>query len=116
MDFFCQHKGIFASLLCRLEFAGSRTYPKTYVWAHMTSTTPMLGEMGKWQAGQRSTSRLSREAGVSGTSLEVQWLGLSSFTAEGTGSVPAWGTKIPHAMPCGQKKKNRLGFLFLQIR
>ena len=26
--------------------------------------------------------------------LEVQWLGLSTFIAEGPGSIPGWGTKI----------------------
>ena len=33
-----------------------------------------------------------------GTSLVVQWLRLSAFTAGGTGSIPGWGTKIPHAV------------------
>ena len=32
-----------------------------------------------------------------GNSLVVQWLGLHTFTAEGRGSVPGWGTKIPQA-------------------
>ena len=32
-----------------------------------------------------------------GSSLAVQWLGLSASTAAGTGSIPGWGTKIPHA-------------------
>ena len=35
----------------------------------------------------------------------VQWLGLCTFTAEGTGSVPARGTKIPQAVQHSQKKK-----------
>lgn len=26
-----------------------------------------------------------------------QWLGLSAFTTEGTGSIPGWGAKIPRA-------------------
>ena len=30
-----------------------------------------------------------------GNSLAVQWLGLGAFTAEGLGSIPVWGTKIP---------------------
>ena len=37
-------------------------------------------------------------------SLTVQWLGLHAFTAEGSGSVPGWGTKIPQAVWHGQKK------------
>ena len=38
-----------------------------------------------------------------GNSLVVQWLGLSAFTAKGTGSIPGQGTKIPQATH--QKKK-----------
>ena len=37
-----------------------------------------------------------------GNSLAVQWLGLLTFTAEGTGSIPGWGTKIPQAVRPGQ--------------
>ena len=37
----------------------------------------------------------------------VQGLGLHTFTAEGTGSVPGWGTKIPQAAQWGQKKKKK---------
>ena len=38
-------------------------------------------------------------------SLVVQWLGLHAFTAEGPGSIPSQGTKIPQARQHGQKKK-----------
>ena len=37
----------------------------------------------------------------------VQWSGLSTFTAEGPGSIPGWGIKIPQATYFGQKKKNK---------
>ena len=43
-------------------------------------------------------------------SLAVQWLGLHAFTAEGAGSIPGGGTKIPQATRCGQKKKIELKF------
>ena len=33
-----------------------------------------------------------------GNSLTVQWLGLHAFTAEGLGSIPHQGTKIPHGV------------------
>ena len=55
-------------------------------------------------------SHISHESGKctrkekTGNSLVVQWLGRCSFTAEGAGSIPGWGTKIPQAMGCGQKK------------
>ena len=41
--------------------------------------------------------------GDSGNSLVVQWLGLCAFTAEGLGSIPDRGTKIPQAAWCSQK-------------
>ena len=46
---------------------------------------------------------------MSGTSLAVQWLILYTSTAEGAGSIPGPGTKIPHASWCGQlfKDKNK---------
>ena len=40
-----------------------------------------------------------------GTSLAAQWLRLLASTAQGTDSIPGWGTKIPHAVRCSQKKK-----------
>ena len=42
-----------------------------------------------------------------GTSLVVQWLRLGASNAGGMGSIPAWGTKIPHAMQCSQKNKQK---------
>ena len=41
-----------------------------------------------------------------GSSLVIQWLGLCISTAEGMGSIPLQGTKIPLVTWCGQKKKN----------
>ena len=40
-----------------------------------------------------------------GTSLTVQWLGLHAFTAEGVGSIPGRGAKIPQAERRGPQKK-----------
>ena len=45
---------------------------------------------------------------ASGTSLAVQWLGLSTSTAQGAGSIPGQGTKIPQAVWCGQIKKKKV--------
>ena len=42
-----------------------------------------------------------------GNSLAVPWLGLDVFTAEGSGSIPGRGTKIPQATQHGQKKKKK---------
>ena len=35
----------------------------------------------------------------------VQWLELNDSTAGGPGSIPGWGTKIPHALQPKKKKK-----------
>ena len=51
----------------------------------------------------------------------IQWLGFRTFTAEGPGSIPGRGTKIPQAMQHGQKKgktflgKKDSGPMLLQI-
>ena len=42
-----------------------------------------------------------------GTSLVLQWLRLCICKAGGTGSIPAQGTKIPHAVQCSQEKKKK---------
>ena len=59
-----------------------------------------------------NTSR--QEVQDSGTSLAVQWLRLCASNAKGVGSIPGWGTKIPHAIWRGQenikKKKRGTGF------
>ena len=47
-----------------------------------------------------------------GTSLSIQWLSLCAPTGAGMGSVPRWGTKIPHATWHHQKKKKKKGVVF----
>ena len=42
-----------------------------------------------------------------GTSLTVQWLRLHASIAEGMGSIPGRGPKIPHATQCGKKTKKQ---------
>ena len=39
--------------------------------------------------------------------MVVQWLGLYTSTAEGVGSIPGWGTKIPRAVGSQKKKKKK---------
>ena len=43
-----------------------------------------------------------------GISLEVQWLRLCTSTAQGTGSVPGEGTKIPHDMQPKERKRSHI--------
>ena len=40
-------------------------------------------------------------------SLEMLWLGLLAFTAEGPGSIPGGGTKIPQAVQYEQKERKK---------
>ena len=39
--------------------------------------------------------------------MAIQWLGLHASTAEGTGSIPCQGTKIPQA--CAEQPKKKRG-------
>ena len=45
-------------------------------------------------------------------SLEVQQLQPLTFTAEGLGSIPGQGTKIPQATWLGKKKKKANGLIW----
>ena len=77
--------------------------------------------MGVWRRGKSpikvlficlsSTGRTwgCLKRGGAGTSLAVQWLRICTSTAGSRGSIPGWGTRIPHAMCRGQKKKNAEG-------
>ena len=38
-----------------------------------------------------------------GTCRVAQWPGLHASSAGGSGSIPGWGTNIPHALQLGQK-------------
>ena len=44
-------------------------------------------------------------------SLAVQWLGLSTSTAEGPGLIPGQGNKIPQATWHSQKRERERKFL-----
>ena len=50
---------------------------------------------------------------VGGTSLAVQWLILSYSNEGSAGSIPCWGTEIPHAMQHDRKVKkiNAVGII-----
>ena len=54
--------------------------------------------------GSDNTEILSKKS-YEGTSLAVQWLRLHASTAGDVGSIPDRGTKIPHAVQWGRKKK-----------
>ena len=54
--------------------------------------------LGAWQTA--GLGKQQNERGAGGPSLAVQWLRLCPCNAEGTGSIPGQGTKIPHAAQC----------------
>ena len=69
------------------------------------------------QASATKESRIEQSVGShiqtiknksQGTSLVVQWVRLGASTTGGTSSIPGQGTKIPHAMWQGQKKKIKI--------
>lgn len=45
---------------------------------------------------------------LSGSSLAVQWLGHGAFTAEGTSSIPGWGTQDPRGHKAQPKKEGTI--------
>ena len=64
-----------------------------------------------WEAGpSQDRQHLRCLIKVQGIPLAVQWLGLGAFTAVGLGLIlgsPGQGTKLPHAVQCSQKKKEK---------
>ena len=60
--------------------------------------------LGSWESLGLDVDDINKNDDV-GNSLVVQWLGLHTFTAEGAGSIPGWGTKIPQAVWCGPSNK-----------
>ena len=63
------------------------------------STSNQLYKIQKTKALYISSDllRLFSKHSKIGTSLVVQWLRLYASNAGGAGSIPGWGTKIPHA-------------------
>ena len=58
-------------------------------------------------SGCWNTKKQCLQSSKKGTSLVVQWLRLCVSNARGVGLIPGQGTKIPHAIQCGQKKKKK---------
>ena len=54
---------------------------------------------------------------MSGNSWVVQRLGLFASPAGSMGSIPGWGTKIPHVQWCGPPQKKDFKFyLFVVVQ
>ena len=63
------------------------------------------------QEGERGKKiGLHKNLKLLGNSLEIQWLGFHACTAEGSGLIPGWGTKIPQAAQHSQKKEQLIPF------
>ena len=67
----------------------------------MLCSEEKFGEISQWNT---ETSTLKMYQKKHGICLAVQWLRLCALSAGGTGSVPGWETKIPHAARYGKKK------------
>ena len=77
------------------------------VWVALTQS--MQGLKSKdWNFSSLRRRNLASRLQHRGNSLAVQWLGLCVFTAEGWGSIPGRGTKIPQATCSSQKKKSAI--------
>ena len=61
-----------------------------------------------------TSGKRSKKQQQSENSLAVQWLGHGAFTAEGAGSIPGQGTKIPQAAAQPKKKGKEIGFFVLK--
>ena len=70
-------------------------------------TTQLCGHFLKY--GVQTTCIFWLKVETAGNSLVVQWLGLHTSTARAMGLIPGWGTKIPHALQRGPKKKKKKG-------
>ena len=58
-----------------------------------------------WRKREDSLKIESCSLKIEDYSSAGQWLGLCRPYTEGTGSIPDWGTKIPHAVITPQTKK-----------
>ena len=57
------------------------------------------------QAALRLDAEAESRKQRAGPSLAVQWLRLDTPNAQGMGSIPGWGPRVPHAAWCGQKRE-----------
>ena len=64
-----------------------------------TSVRATVQRVGKSQTQLKGLSMHAHNQESCGTSLAIQWLGLSTFTAVAPGSIPSQGTKILQARP-----------------
>ena len=74
--------------------------PFTLLWGVVTVLSPSQMPCQRQESGKQRIPLRTVPCAVSsinvnpGNSLGVWWLGLHTFTAEGLGSIPGWGTKI----------------------
>ena len=60
--------------------------------------------------GKHEFSTSEFKNGIVGSSLAVQWVALHTFTVEGKGSNPGWGTRILQAEWCVPYPQKMLGW------
>ena len=82
-----------------------------------TKSSPCLPQPEKARVQQRRSNAainkfiylfVKKKNPGEGNSLAVQWLRLSAFIAEGPGSIPGQGTRIPKAEGYGKKTPQKI--------
>lgn len=69
----------------------------------MSQLYQMMG--GAWAGSQEHWTLLLAQQCRAGASLVAHWLRLGASSARGMDLIPGWGTRIPHAAWCGQKRE-----------
>ena len=90
--------GIMASLVDWLSLSAQFLFPLSQL--RTVGLSSDLVQEGEFDSFPRTAFLKLLE----GTSLVVQWLRLCASAVMGTGSIPDWGTKIPHAARHNHKK------------
>ena len=80
---------------------------------HSQETTSPV-HIRRWKSHQE-ISGFSSWKKISGNSLEVWWLRFCALRAEGLGSIPCQGTKVPEAGQCGQNERKEVSGFKLPI-
>ena len=87
------------------------TYPEKTIIQKETRTTMFMAALfttaKTWKQPKCPSTDEWKKKMWYGTSLVVQWLRLHTPNGGGTGSIPGWGTKIPHATQHAQKKPKK---------
>ena len=69
---------------------------------------PWDGSLGPLSPFQENVLHFCSKLTSRQTSLENQWLRICTSDAGGVGSIPGWGTKIPHSCSVAKKLNKKI--------